>query len=548
MRQRNGSTRLGTRAVAVTASLGVLAAAGIGAIKLSSSPSQALASAAPAASGVWSTPNGDPFNHRVADSSISSANVKQLKRTWTIPITSSLAHSLNPAAEFGFFASTPIVGPNGIGYFQDAANNVWAANIATGKVLWRHEFNRPNEGPNGLTLDSGILYGTAATNAFALNARTGHELWHTGRLIDTAAQGRRAIKLAAKQGVKPFAGVPPVGQGLNFAPQVSHGRVIVSTSGQPTGGVLYALSAKTGKKLWSLQEVVRPRDRPLGGSAGTAGAWNAPAIGPDGTIYLGLGNPYRDNDQGINHATRLLYDNSVIAVNPATGKVKWHYQGVPNDFYDWDMQISPIFTRVHGRNVIVAGGKMGYVYELDAATGRLIFKTPVGKHNGHDDDSVLALHHKFHPKYPYRVYPGDLGGIETNAASDGNVVYVSTVNAYQTRPNPSAVLAGQQPINQATGDEVAIDLNTGKVLWSTKLPSPPFGAATISNDLVFTTTYNGRVIAFSRATGKIVWQGRLRGGTNSPLVIQGDTLIAAASLGAGDSKPQVDAWQLPGTG
>lgn len=546
MRQRNDAWRMRPRAIAATASVAVLAAIVIGAIRLSAPPPRALASAAAGPPAVWSTPNGDVFNHRVALSSISSSNVKQLRRTWTIPITSSLAHSLIPAGQFGFFASTPIIGPNGVGYFQDAANNVWAANVADGKVLWRHDYNRPNEGPNGLTLDHGVLYGTAATKAFALNARTGRELWHSGRLIDTAAQGRKALKLAAKQGVKPLPGVSPVGQGLNFAPQVDHGRVIVSTSGQPTGGVLYALSATTGKKLWSRQEVVRRRDRPLGGAAGTAGAWNAPAIGPDGTIYLGIGNPYRDNDQGIHHATPLLYDNSVIAVNPATGKVKWHFQGVPNDFYDWDMQISPMFTRVHGRNVIIAGGKMGDVYELDAATGRLIFKTPVGKHNGHDNDSVRALHHRFHPKYPYRVYPGDLGGIETNGATDGNVAYVSTVNLYQTRPNASAVIAGMQPISQATGDEVAIDLTSGKILWSTKLPSPPFGAATISNDLVFTTTYNGRVLAFSRATGKIVWQGKLPGGTNSPLVIQGDTLIAVASLGTGTSKPQVVAWRLRG--
>jgi outer membrane protein assembly factor BamB len=545
MRQRADAARVWTRGVTAAACVGVLAAIVIGVIRLSAPPSPALASAPAAPSEVWSTPNGDPLNHRVATSSISSANVKQLRRTWTIPIISSLAHSINPAGQFGSFASTPVIGPDGVGYFQDAANNVWAARIATGKVVWRHDYNRPNEGPNGLTLANGILYGTAATKAFALDARTGHEIWHSTRLIDTAAQGRRAIKLAAKQGVKPIKGVSPAGQGLNFAPQVSDGRVIVSTSGQPTGGVLYALSAATGKKLWSRQEVVRPRDRPLGGAAGTAGAWNAPAVGPDGTIYLGIGNPYRDNDQGIHHARPLLYDNSVIAVNPATGKVKWHYQGVPNDFYDWDMQISPMFTTVDGRNVIIAGGKMGDVYELDAATGRLIFKTPVGRHNGHDDDSVRALHHRFHPTYPYRVYPGDLGGIETNAATEGNVVYVSTVNLYQTRPTASAVIAGMQPVGQATGDEVAVDLRTGRILWSTRLPSPPFGAATISNDLVFTTTYDGRVIAFSRTTGKILWKGKLPSGTNSPLVIQGNTLIAAASLGASASRPQVDAWQLP---
>jgi alcohol dehydrogenase (cytochrome c) len=546
MRLRSETARIWAEATVLV--LVVLVGGVLLVLKLSQRPTAALAAPGPAPAGVWSTPNGDRFNHRVADSSITTGNVHRLRRAWTIPITSSLAHSLNPAGQFGSFASTPIIGPDGIGYFQDAANNVWAADITTGKVLWRHDYDRPNEGPNGLTLDHGVLYGTAATMAFALSARTGHELWHTGRLIDTKAQGRRALKRAAREGVQSIGGVSPAGQGLNFAPQVSDGRVIVSTSGQPTGGVLYALSARTGRRLWSRQEVVRPRDRPLGGAAGTAGAWNAPAIGPDGTIYLGLGNPYRDNEQGIHHATPLLYDNSVIAVNPANGKVKWHYQGVPNDFYDWDMQISPMYTTVDGRHVIIAGGKMGDVYELDAATGRLIFKTAVGRHNGHDEDSVRALHHAFHPHYPYRVYPGDLGGIETNGATDGDVAYVSTVNLYQTRPGPTAVIAGMQPINQATGDEVAIDLRTGKVMWSTTLPSPPFGAATIANDLVFTTTYDGRVLAFARATGKIVWRGRLPSGTNSPLVISGNTLIAVASLGSGKHRPQVVAWRLPAAG
>ena len=67
-------------------------------------------------------------------------------------------------------------------------------------------------------------------------------------------------------------------------------------------------------------------------------------------------------------------------------------------------------------------------------------------------------------------------------------------------------------------------------MWNTKLPSSPYGAATVTNDLVFTTTFNGKLIAMSTKTGKIVWQQQLSAGTNAPLAIDGDTLVTAASF------------------
>ena len=83
-------------------------------------------------------------------------------------------------------------------------------------------------------------------------------------------------------------------------------------------------------------------------------------------------------------------------LDAATGKLRWYYQGVPNDFKDYDMQASPISASVNGVSVVIGGGKMGYVYEMNAQTGKLIWKTPVGEHNGHDNDSLLALEHKHH--------------------------------------------------------------------------------------------------------------------------------------------------------
>jgi plastocyanin len=71
----------------------------------------------------------------------------------------------------------------------------------------------------------------------------------------------------------------------------------VSTSGQLNVGLAHALDAKTGKVLWRFQETKNPAERSAGGTLGTGGAWNTPAIGPDGTVFFGIANPYRSIDQ-----------------------------------------------------------------------------------------------------------------------------------------------------------------------------------------------------------------------------------------------------------
>ena len=112
-----------------------------------------------------------------------------------------------------------------------------------------------------MALVNGTLYGEMPAYAFALSAATGKQLWRTANL-------------AEKQG-----------QGFNLAPQVHNGRVYLSTSGQLHGGLAYALDAKTGKVLWKFQETKNPAERSAGGANGTGGAWNTPAVGPDGTRH-----------------------------------------------------------------------------------------------------------------------------------------------------------------------------------------------------------------------------------------------------------------------
>jgi len=456
----------------------------------------------------------DLSNTRVASSTITAANVDKLGVAWTMP--------LSGVAQYGSFASNPVAG-NGVAYLQDLKSNVYAVDLRSGQVRWTKKYNLSDIGPNGVTLAGGKLYGETPTFPFALDAKTGNELWRTNGLV-------------AKGGV-----------GFDIQPQVTHGKVFTSTATQVGGGVAYALDAGTGKKLWSFDTITDPigkKVKPLGGG----GAWNAPAVGPDGTVYFGITNVYQGPGPAIAQPSKRLYEDSIVALDPDSGKVKWYYQGVPNDFYDWDMQLSPIYVDESGRTTIVDGGKMGYVYAVDAETGKLRWKKPVGQHNGHDTDSAKSLQHKVKLTYPLTILPGSYGGVETNMAIADGTIYAPVVNLAGTVKDNTVPIAAVN-FSKGKGEMVALSLVDGHTLWDTKLPSMPFGDATVSNDLIFTTTFDGTLLALSRKDGKIVWKKKLAAGTNAPVMIQGDTLITAAGFPQGKGQnAQVVAYRIGATG
>jgi outer membrane protein assembly factor BamB len=284
------------------------------------------------------------------------------------------------------------------------------------------------------------------------------------------------------------------------------------------------------------------------------GAWEPPLVGSDGSVTFGIGNPYESPATGIAHPNRLLYADSEVNLDAATGKLRWYYQAVPNDFMDHDLQTSPIATSINGTSVIIAAGKMGYVYAINAQTGALLWKTPVGVHNGHDNDSLLALEHKLHLTAPVTFEPGALGGLLSNPAVADNTVYVSAVDEPITYTKLTQVLGGAVP-SVPTGQIEALNLATGAVEWDTRLPEMALGATTVSNNLVFSTLYGGELIALNAATGAIVYRHQLPTSTNAPVVVAGNTVIVSAGdpyagpsfdrrLG-GDGKPQVVAYTVP---
>ncbi len=476
--------------------------------------------------GQWPYPNGDLANTRVAPGSlISSANVSQLREAWAFKLTGKAAAGVSGV---GSLTAAPVV-TGGVVYLQDQDTNVYALELATGKLKWEYEVNVPEAsgpGPDGVAVAGGTVYGDTSTSVFALKAGTGKTTWVDRPLLN---KGQGAFEIQ---------------------PQVADGRVYLASAygSGPGGGVLIALNAANGRLLWEFNTVIGPAQGVQALGLGSGGAWETPLVGSDGSVTFGIGNPYQSIGEAIEHPSRQLYTDSAVNLDAATGKLRWYYQAVPDDFMDHDLQSSPVSASVNGAHVIITAGKMGYVYALNAHTGALLWKTPVGKHNGHDNDSLLALSHKLKINFPYTFEPGPLGGVLSNLAVAGGSVYVATIDFPLVASNSNTVDGDKSAGVPPTGELEALSLTTGKVEWDTKFTTTsrsastvsgdpmPLGAVTVSNDLVFTDLFNGVLIALNRSTGEIVYRHQLPTSANAPIVVFGNTVLVPAG-GPGESSP-----------
>jgi outer membrane protein assembly factor BamB len=477
----------------------------------------------------WPAPNQDLGNRRVATSKIDSGNVDQLGVAWTIPIKG--------AGTFGNYASTPIVA-DGVVYTQDLTSNVKAIDLATGQVKWSKDYNAPDVGPNGVAIGYGRIYGATSDFAFALDKDTGNEVWRSAKLTRNANEG------------------------IDMAPGVFDGTVYVSTvPGNAKSfykgngaGVLWALDADTGKAKWKFWTVPENLWSPAHKDINSGGGlWHPPAFDSNGDVYIDVANPApwpgtNKFPWGSSRPGPNPHTNTLLKLNREDGKIIWERQVLPHDVFDWDLQLPPILAKDGSRDLVLAAGKQGYVYAIDADNGTIVWKKPVGTHNGHDQDNVPALQGQYDsmPKLPITVLPGILGGVETQMAFADGVVYAPIVNVpvlFKTQED----LALQIP--KGTGEMVALNVGDGSVKWKRDLAQPAYGAATISNDLVFTTTFEGKLIALNRDTGGVVWEKQMPAGTNATVAIVGDTLITAASFPQSKSQQAVIiAYRLGATG
>jgi len=494
----------------------------------------------PAVAAAWTLPGGNLANTRDVASPITSSDVAMLGVAWCVPVESTgVTHAAGLA---NGYTTTPVV-VNGVVYTQDQESNVMAIRLATGKVLWTHNYNSLNGGPDGVNVVGGTVYAATDSAAVALSAATGRQLW-SRTLIGNDREG------------------------IDMTPGYNHGTVYVSTvpvnpnKGQYLGGAkstLWALNAATGAPEWSWDEVQNLWGHPGLNSGG--GLWDPPSFDRQGNIYIGIANPGPIGQSGwpsgypwgTSRPGPDLYTDSVVKLSPA-GKLLWYYQLTPHDLFDWDLQNSPVLTTAHGQPVVIDGGKAGILIELSAQTGKPLWKLPVGVHRGPGDAGLLTENATPASPIPlpaeFSLEPGVFGGVESQLATNGSATFAAVNNLavpLTVKGVTESSQAFRAAIPRATGEMIAVNQDTGKVEWDDHLPSSPYGAAAVTNNVVFTTTYSGHLYAFNAATGAILLNRPLSAGSNAPVTIDGDYVITGAAVPL-SGQALIIAYKLGATG
>jgi alcohol dehydrogenase (cytochrome c) len=458
----------------------------------------------------WRVPNFDLAGDRAnLDAAIDAANVRRLRVAWRFAFPENTTYS-------GLDAATPLV-VGGRVYVQTLRSNVYALDLATGRVLWRRLYHRVDGGPNGLAAAGDALFGSTNTSVFALDPATGRQLW--------------IRRLTSPK------------QPINVAPVAAAGMVVTSTTGMkpPARGTLIALDERTGRVRWRFVTIKKRWAVPTEAAGG--GAWWPGSVGEGRTLYVGNSNalPFggsRAHPNGAAYAGAALYTDSLLALDLRSGRLRWYDQVVPHDVRDYDLAVSPIVLRLGKRASVFGAGKNGWVYAWDARTHRRLWAAAVGRHL--NDTGPL-------PTHDVTVCPGLLGGVLTPMALASGRLFVPVVDLCHR--GSAFGFPGFNTTDPMTGrgEIVALAAATGRRLWARRLPSPTFGCATVSRDVVFTATFAGTVYAFAARNGRLLWKAREPAGINACPAVAGGTLLVGAGAEPSSIRtptPQVTAYRL----
>jgi PQQ-dependent dehydrogenase (methanol/ethanol family) len=515
----------------------------------------ALAGPLAAQGGDWTTYGGNDWNQRWSTlKQINTGNVAQLvpRKIFQTGIT-----------RLGSFENTPIV-QNGVMYVTTPYNTAMAYDLNTNKELWRYEHKLGTTifccGPNnrGVAIHGGahVYMGTLDAHLVALDAKTGEVLWDK-EVAD-----------------------PAFGYSITNAPLVIGDNIIVGVSGGEYGirGHVTAYNAGSGEQVWRWYSIPAPKGDPTfdekapngwwgtwapkaeeadlhrdiakekadsaqyadAWTRGGGGVWMTPAYDKaSNTIYVAVGNPSPDLDGSVRPGDNL-YTDAVVAIDATSGKTKWYYQTVPHDVWDLDAVSPPVVTKLAGKTVVVHAGKTGWVYILDAATGKLVRKST----NFVPHENIFALP----TPEGTRMLPGANGGAEWSPiAIDPTLDYAFVAALHQpmhykvhTAPWEKGRLWLGSAFVAIPGEEQyglysAVDLKTGKIAWQNKVPQPMMGGAlATAGGLTFTGEGNGNFNAYDSKTGKLLWQFNGGAGCNSaPMTFThgGEQFVAVACGG-----------------
>lgn len=475
-------------------------------------PSTARAASGPG----FDDPNNWPQYHRSYNAwrfsplnQINKTNVKKLKVAW-IHQPGNITHGLQ---------ATPIV-IDGVMYTISADNNVWAINAATGKTIWHYTAKLDPvvkevfyaSASRGVTVGRGkVFVGTLDGRFIALDQKTGKELWST-----------------------PLTNMRTEYGALFSAPPQLAGNVLFggTTGGdQPIIGKIFAVNADTGERVWTFEI---PKDDPKSWPGesrkkGGGSAWMPGTYDPrTDTIYIGTSNAapdyYRDERKGDN-----LYTATVLALDPKTGKVKWHRQEVPNDSWDFDSAYEALLIPHNGKESLVHLNKSGFVFVMDKDNGKLENVWQYGENvnwtTGIDPKTGEIKDPNFPEVGVQKLFcPNLLGSRSWNHGaynpatklwySHGMEVCNTVTGAKQGEVEAinglslglSEITLVDPPGKKADGYLAAFEPITGKVKWKKRFELPPISSVlTTGGGLVFTGDMRGNLYAFDADNGNELW-------------------------------------------
>ncbi len=286
------------------------------------------------------------------------------------------------------------------------------ANVKNLRVEWMYQTGIPGAFETTPLVVDGVMYFTASkSNAYAIDAKSGRELWHYGYAGGVAGgvnrgaailgdklymvtSDRYLLALDIRNGHlvwKTQMAPPKSGYYATVAPLAVKDKIIVGISGgeEGTRGFIDAYDAATGKRAWRFWTI--PAKGEPGGDTWLADSWKrggGPAwltgtFDPKlNTLYWGIGNPGPDM-YGEDRVGDNLYTSSLVALDPDTGRLKWHFQFVPHDMHDWDACEAPMLLDLkwkgRDRKLVVQANRNAFFYVLDRETGEFLAGTPFAR-------------------------------------------------------------------------------------------------------------------------------------------------------------------------
>ncbi len=521
----------------------------------------------------WPTYSGDYSGKRYSSlEQINQSNVRNLTLAWVAKVTPGAGTPGGGGGGRGGPAPAPlIIGGEGAG--GDTGGGFAGGTSIRASIL---QVN-------------GVLYLSTPDNAWAVDARDGHEYWHYfwktkggthignrglgmwGNWLYMETPDDYLICLEAATGKERWhKEIANFNQQYfsTMSPIVIGNHILVGTGNDlDEPGYVQARDPETGDIQWTFHTVPMAKGDPGaetwgsidGARHGAGNVWIPGSYDPETHLYIvGTGNPSPAYTNPPSRAGDNLYTCSIVAINVDTGKMAWYYQFSPHETHDWDSTETPILVdgEFNGkpRKLVLHADRNGYFYVLDRLTGEHLVTSKFS-------DAANWAKSVNEKGQPVRILekdstvPGSLVSPNNGGATnwpppsyspDSGLFYVPTNDAYamyyltETDPRGAMGLGGKEEdgLGSLGSYLTAIDYKTGKVVWRHRYPGTGGnignGMLTTAGKLLFAGDAGGNLVAYDPANGKILWHTHLGQVSNAPetYMLDGHQYILVA---AGDT-------------